>query len=85
MLIVDCHINKWVPLAAMAATSAMTWQVGPTYATWRWLSNDSLPRGNSNMTGVQVPGMRFGSRCNDWLSVRAGNDEVRDPRQSCGY
>ncbi|GKD27531.1 hypothetical protein Tco_1233745 [Tanacetum coccineum] len=84
MLIVDCHINKWVPLAAMAATSAMTWQVGPTYATWRWLSNDSLPRGNSNMTGVQVPG---DVASHDWLrgNVVAGNDEVRDPRQSCGY
>nr|GEW94235.1 ribonuclease H-like domain-containing protein [Tanacetum cinerariifolium] len=52
------HITKWVLLTDMtgdvAATSAMTWQVGPTLATWRQLSNNSLPRGTSDMSALQV-------------------------------
>ncbi|GJX36158.1 putative ribonuclease H-like domain-containing protein [Tanacetum coccineum] len=61
--------------AGVAATSAMTWQVGPIYATWRRLSNDSLPHGNSNMIYVHVAEGDVASR--DWLrwNVVASNDE----------
>ncbi|GKD95233.1 hypothetical protein Tco_1375070 [Tanacetum coccineum] len=51
---VSCHISKWVPLADVAddvaATSAMTRQVGPTSTNWPRLSNNSLPRGNTDMS-----------------------------------
>ncbi|GJS27534.1 reverse transcriptase domain-containing protein [Tanacetum coccineum] len=49
-----CHISKWVPLANVAddvaATSAITQKAGPTSTTWSRLSNNSLPRGNTDMS-----------------------------------
>ncbi|GKF47415.1 hypothetical protein Tco_0137217, partial [Tanacetum coccineum] len=44
-----CHIRKWVPLAnvanEVAATSAMTWHVGPTSDTWWQLLSDGRSGG----------------------------------------
>ncbi|GKC16694.1 hypothetical protein Tco_1013476, partial [Tanacetum coccineum] len=78
-VIFRCYVSKWVPLADMAddvaATLAMTWQVGPIRhlavagqleaTTWQILT--CQPAG--------IRGTRFGSLCNHWSSVR-GSEEV---------
>ncbi|GKC27176.1 hypothetical protein Tco_1034470 [Tanacetum coccineum] len=47
------RVRNWLRPVLPIATSAPrgnTWHVGPTSASWRRLSNDSLPRGSSDMS-----------------------------------
>ncbi|GJW70618.1 hypothetical protein Tco_0127535 [Tanacetum coccineum] len=70
-----CHVSKWVLLADMAddvaATSAMTWQVGPTLP-----SGGGYPMRGCHVAVLTyicagVRGTRFVIRANDWCR---GND-----------
>ncbi|GJU54423.1 hypothetical protein Tco_1228137 [Tanacetum coccineum] len=74
---VSCHISMWVPLANVAddvaATLSMTWQVGPTLAMWRQMSNDSVPRSSSdNLAGLQVRGAVLGKDPKAMIEVLKG-------------